>query len=235
METTKLRPSGKPMVPEHWKAEENRLGKLLLRFRKRNQWAGQTAEDWAKACPELWPSGIKIANSVWTNLETGKSKVPALVTFEALGRMNELLASDHRGRMGGTKLRKRVYEAEPITGDDGRVWTHHDFIDLYLGKAALPEAYASSEPEVEPELSSEEAAEACERITLSFREYLAHSGLNHRAAIARVVAALGESLKPSERDQAEEVLLGLRSLGSQHSALIRSLLAALTETYRRVC
>jgi hypothetical protein len=211
-------------VPDHWNFEENRLGQLLLRFRKRNGWAGQTAEDWAAVCPELWP--VRIGNSVWTNIETGRSRVPALVTFEALGQMNALLASDYRGRIPPGLLRQRVYDAEPIVGDDGRPWNHHDFIDLYLNQIELPEAYKGADGS-ERSMSAEDAAEATEHIRLGFREFLKSCHLRPQAAMNLVLQAAGPLSSEDERT-AESVLFGLSGLTPGQRELIQSLLSALS-------
>jgi hypothetical protein len=220
-----LRPSGRPPVPDHWKRDENRLGKLLKRFRARNDWAGQTTEDWARACPELWP--VRIGNSVWTNIETGKSKIPSLSTFEALGIMNELLAGLDRGHITDRLLRKRVYEAEPITGDDGRVWTRHDFFDLYINKTELPTEYQDWTEPARP-MTAKEAADATECIRLAFRDRVRDCGCRPQELLSELLALLGP-LEPSRAAAVEGAVFGMADLDAADTPLIQKALAATGE------
>lgn len=224
MDPKQLRANGRNAAPAHWNTEENRLGRLLLKFRKRNGWAGQTAEDWAKTCPDLWP--VRIANSVWTNLETGKAKIPSLSTFEALGIMNELLDGHDRGHIPQLILRSRVYDAEPIRGDDGKVWSRHDFFDLYINKLQIPAAYDS--PPVSKDMTQADAADASEVIRESFRQFLGDSGMGPIAAVGRIIGSIGP-LSGADRATAEEALLGLTTLSPAHQKLIAALLDALKE------
>lgn len=118
-------------VSERLLRARQRFGRMLVNWRKRQGWSGQTWEDWAIACPDVLP--VKLLNSVVTGLELGRNEKTAPITFVALGLANQLLAKEDRGTIRDRVLRDRVYQAQPIRHEDGEPWDGADFFAAFTG------------------------------------------------------------------------------------------------------
>lgn len=203
-----------------WAQARKRFGFMLKAWRAKNGWAGQTAEDWQKSCPDLLP--FKILNSVWTGLELARNERTAPATFKALGDVNQALSRLDRGVIPDRKLRERVDGAEPIRHTDGTPWTHVDFYRAFWGELEIPADLQESEPMTEAE------AEAWSETWRSeFRRVQLRRNLRPRDALAQL---LGEMLPapPTQKIAAlEDLAFGFACLTPQDKDLMALAKAAL--------
>ncbi|MEO1001475.1 MAG: hypothetical protein AAFX65_00010 [Cyanobacteria bacterium J06638_7] len=133
--------------------------------------------------------------------------------------MNKLLASDYRGHIPPGRLFDRVHGAEPIRGDDGRVWTHREFIDLHMNYIELPTAYRTLEY---PEMDAREAEELNAKVLDTFRSYLKRCGVRPSAGMEWVLESMGD-LSYQEAALVEDALLGAQPLTPDQQDLLRRL------------
>lgn len=203
-----------------WAEARRRFGQMLKRWRSLNGWAGQTAEDWQRSCPELLP--FKIVNSVWTGLEIGRNERTAPATFRALGDLNIALTRTDRGVIRDRRLRDRVDTAQPIRHPDGRPWDHIDFYAAFWGEREIPEHLR------EPENMSPEEAEAwAEAWRAEFRRVQLRRSLRPRDAFQQV---LREMSPPPSNDQValmEDLAFGFAGIPPEEQQLITSAQSAL--------
>lgn len=203
-----------------WKEARKRFGAMLRAWRTRNGWAGQTAEDWQRSCPELLP--FKILNSVWTGLELAKNERTAPATFKALGDVNQALASSDRGVITDRKLRDRIDAAEPIRHADGTPWDHTDFYRAFWGEIEIPEDL--SEPEL---MTEEQAQEWAEGWRTEFRRIQLRRGLRPRDALARVLREMSPPPTQAQTELLEDLAFGFSPIPPEEHRLIAAVQAAL--------
>lgn len=188
-----------------WAEARKKFGYMLKAWRTQNGWAGQTAEDWQRSCPELLP--FKILNSVWTGLELARNERTAPATFRALGDVNQALTRADRGVIRDRKLRDRVDGAKPICHPDGTAWDHVDFYRAFWGELEIPAELQ------EPDEISEADAEAwSENWRAEFRRIQLRRALRPRDALTQL---LGEMVPPPGQAQIgllEDLAFGFSSL-----------------------
>lgn len=114
------------------------FGRFLRNWRKANGWVVTTPQDWAKACPELIPPGLRVSSGQWTNLENAQVKQAQPSTFLQLAALNQALASKQRGRISDGLLKERIAAAKPITRADGSPWGPEDWFACYIGNLQGP-------------------------------------------------------------------------------------------------
>ena len=182
------------------------FGRMILRWRKRQGWAGQTWEDWARACPDLLP--VPVLNSVITGLELGRGEKTAPTTFVGLGIANQALAQKDRGTIRDRVLHDRIYGAEPIRHEDGEPWDAADFFACFTGLLAVPTGLSSDAVE----LTSETSEEASEALRKRFRALTASSEMAPRQALD-FMFKLQTRIPADSRRRLEEVLFGFGNLG----------------------
>jgi hypothetical protein len=203
-----------------WTQARKRFGFMLKAWRTQNGWAGQTAEDWQRACPELLP--FKILNSVWTGLEFGRNERTAPATFKALGDVNQALASKDRGVITDRKLRDRVDAAEPIRHPDGTPWDHTDFYRAFWGEIEIPESLR------EPAAMTPEQAESwSEAWRAEFRGAQLRRGLRPRDALSRVLAEMSPPPSRAQTELMEDLAFGFSAIPPDEQSLMANAQAAL--------
>lgn len=114
------------------------FGHFLRNWRKANGWVITTPQDWAKACPELIPPGLRVSSGQWANLENAQIKQAQPSTFLQLAALNQALSSSRRGRISDPLLRERVQAAKPVLHDDGSAWGPQDWFACYIGNLEGP-------------------------------------------------------------------------------------------------
>ncbi len=142
-------PDSRPVTERELELQNarRRFGRFLRRWRGSASWSGATAENWASACPdlfpELWPTlgRNRIGRGQWSELETGRSAKPHPVTFLQLEELNAALASDDRGVIADRALRDLVDAAQPILHESGEPWRAPDFFACWLGQLEPPEQW----------------------------------------------------------------------------------------------
>jgi len=55
-------------------AARETFGHFLRNWRKANGWVITTPQDWARACPEIIPPGLRVSSGQWANLENAQIK-----------------------------------------------------------------------------------------------------------------------------------------------------------------
>lgn len=114
------------------------FGRFLRNWRKANGWVITTPQDWAKACPELIPPGLRVSSGQWANLENAQIKQAQPSTFLQLAALNQALASKQRGRISDALLKERVAAAKPVLRADGTPWGPEDWFACYIGNLQGP-------------------------------------------------------------------------------------------------
>lgn len=188
-------------VSEELDAAAVAFGHNLRRWRLRNGWSQNTAQDWAQSI------GIPaVFNSQWSQLETARLRGPKPLLFRALGILNQLLAAQHYGTFTDRALMDRVKQAEPIRHEDGRPWDGPDFYGSFMGQLAWPEV-----PELLPDISDAEAEEHSAAFRAALHDASKAAGIPLGAAISAVL-----ELAPSDAQaRAAEVLMGASWSGAE--------------------
>jgi len=114
------------------------FGYFLRNWRKANGWVITTPQDWASACPEIIPPGLRVSSGQWANLENAQIKQAQPSTFLQLAALNQALASDNRGRISDGLLKERVASGKPICRPDGTPWGPEDWFACYIGNLEGP-------------------------------------------------------------------------------------------------
>ena len=127
------------------------FGHFLRNWRKANGWVITTPQDWAKACPELIPPGLRVSSGQWANLENAQIKQAQPSTFLQLAALNQALASKQRGRISDGLLKERVTGAKPVLREDDTPWGPEDWFACYIGNLQGPaELWPGQEGEEPP-------------------------------------------------------------------------------------
>lgn len=205
---------------QEWAEARRRFGYMLKEWRRQNGWAGQTAEDWQRECPDLLP--FKILNSVWTGLEMARNERTAPVTFRALGDVNMALSRTDRGVIADRKLRDRVDAAQPIRHPDGRPWDHCDFYRAFWGELDPPEELREPEP-----MTDEQAQEWAEAWRAEFRRVQLKRGLRPRDALSKVLREMSPPPSQAQTELLEDMAFGFSPIPPDEHGLISAVQAAL--------
>ncbi len=119
-------------------AARETFGRFLRNWRKANGWVITTPQDWARACPEIIPPGLRVSSGQWANLENAQIKQAQPSTFLQLAALNQALASKQRGRISDGLLKERVAAAKPVLREDGTPWGPEDWFACYIGNLQGP-------------------------------------------------------------------------------------------------
>jgi transcriptional regulator with XRE-family HTH domain len=194
-----------PTVSQELDAAGVAFGQNLRRWRLRNGWSQNTAQDWAQSI------GVPaVFNSQWSQLETARLRGPKPLLFRALGILNSLLAAQEYGSFTDRALMDRVKQAEPICHPDGKPWTGPDFYAAFMGQLAWPEM-----PDPLPEISDAEAQE----ISSQFRQLVRAAGGVDGADIGMVLSTVIGLAPPEAQARTAEVLMGGSWTGAELMAL----------------
>lgn len=190
------------MTPlQRWASARESFARMLINWRRINGWSGQTAEDWATACPDILP--VKLYNSVWTGLEKARNEKTNPQTFLALGLLNLAIAERNYGKISDRRLSERVKAAVPITDDDGSAWGPTEFFAAFMGEISIPERF------LKREFSAAEAKE------LSAKWRAAFQAEKVRRRISKPLAAYHDlmdgvaGMDDEQETRWQEVLFGL--------------------------
>jgi transcriptional regulator with XRE-family HTH domain len=112
------------------------FGRMLRRWRELNSWTQYTGYKWAKE------AGFQVmAPSTLSVFENGLAPKPRPESFFALAEINRRLAVRDFSGVHSRELLVLIRAAQPLTGDDGKVWGPADFWSCHLGLVAVPSAY----------------------------------------------------------------------------------------------
>ena len=114
------------------------FGRFLRNWRRANGWVITTPQDWARACPELFPAGLRVSSGQWANLENAQIKQAQPSTFLQLAALNQALAGRQRGLISDALLKERVAAARPVLHADGTPWGPQDWFASYIGNLEGP-------------------------------------------------------------------------------------------------
>ena len=185
---------------QRWGKAREDFAKMLLNWRRINGWAGQTAEDWATACPDVLP--VKIYNSVWTGLEKARNEKTNPQTFLALGLLNLAIAEQRWGKIRDRRLSERVKGAVPITDEAGTPWGPTEFFAAFMGEISIPERF------LRQEFTASEAKDLSAQWRAEFQAEMVRRGLPPLTAYRSLMeGAAGMDADREARWQ--EVLFGL--------------------------
>ena len=133
-----------------WQDESRRaFGKMLLNWRRRNGWTQYTACEWGT---EAEFEVISYGNL--SVIEQGKAGELRQKAFFQLEELNRRLDDGPR-KLEGVKtqrLKDQLKDAEPLRGDDGKLWDAVDFWSCYIGYVPVPKAYqkrSGADPDAE--------------------------------------------------------------------------------------
>ena len=179
-----------------------RFGRFLRRWRESCGWSGATPENWAIACPELfpdYPAGMgraRLGRGQISELETGRSEKPHPITFLQLEALNLALMSEGRGVITDRRLRDQVDAGIPITHEDGRPWRAPDFFACWLGQLEPPAQWI---PEVVP-LADVDAEETTARLRGAWLATVDDLGLGRSAGLRLLLRESGPLTEEVEED-----------------------------------
>lgn len=110
-----------------------RFGRTIKLWRLRGSWRQDTLHEWGKA------AGFScVTDAVFNKLERGMTEQPLPLTFIQLGIANERLAKQDYGAIADKRLRELVQAQEPLTDEDGTIWTAVDFFSCFCGLKEPP-------------------------------------------------------------------------------------------------
>ena len=127
-----------PDLHEQLAQARETFGRFLRNWRKANGWVVTTPQDWARACPELIPPGLRVSSGQWANLENAQIKQAQPSTFLQLAALNQALAGKQRGRISDAVLKERIAGAKPVLRSDGSPWGPEDWFACYIGNLEGP-------------------------------------------------------------------------------------------------
>ena len=114
------------------------FGKMLLNWRKQNNWTQYTAGRWSKQC-----NFEMISYGNLSVIEQGKAGELRQKTFFQLEELNRRLNDKDKNLedIETQDLRNLIKNAKPLVGDDDKIWDAIDFWSCYIGHKAVPKAY----------------------------------------------------------------------------------------------
>jgi len=169
-----------------WQEESRKaFGRLLHNWRRRNGWTQYTACEWgAEAKFEV------ISYGNLSVIEQGKAGELRQKAFFQLEELNRRLAEKDWGPVKSQRLKDQLKEAEPLRGDDDKLWDAVDFWSCYIGYVAVPRAYQSAPA---PTLTSKRVEELCRKWRQHVRRVIKAGGLD-------VTQGLGQLVKSAPKE-----------------------------------
>ena len=163
-----------------WQDESRRsFGKMLLNWRRRNGWTQYTACEWG--------TGAEFEVISYGNLsviEQGKAGELRQKAFFQLEELNRRLAEKDWGPVKSQRLKDQLKEAEPLRGDDDKLWDAVDFWSCYIGYAPVPRSYQAAPA---PTLTPKRAEEICQKWRQHVRRVIKEGGLDVTQALEQLV------------------------------------------------
>ena len=163
-----------------WQDESRRaFGKMLLNWRRRNGWTQYTACEWGT---EADFEVISYGNL--SVIEQGKAGELRQKAFFQLEELNRRLAEKDWGPLKSQRLKDQLKDAEPLHGDDGKLWDAVDFWSCYIGYVPVPKAFQAAPA---PTLPSKRAEEICQKWRQHVRRVIKEGGLDVTQALEQLV------------------------------------------------
>ena len=163
-----------------WQQESRRaFGKMLLNWRRRNGWTQYTACEWGT---EAEFEVISYGNL--SVIEQGKAGELRQKAFFQLEELNRRLAEKDWGPIKSQRLKDQLKEAEPLRGDDDKLWDAVDFWSCYIGYAPVPRSYQAAPA---PTLTPKRAEEICQKWRQHVRRVIKEGGLDVTQALEQLV------------------------------------------------
>jgi hypothetical protein len=184
---------------KRWEEARESFAQMLRNWRHVNGWSGQTAEDWAAACPDVLP--VKLYNSVITGLEKARNEKTNPQTFLALGLLNLAIAERNWGTIRDRRLADRVKAAEPITDEAGAAWGPTEFFAAFMGEIPIPQRF------LKREATDAEAKGLSARLRATFQKERTRRGIAKLVAAYDDMMEYVEGLSDEQETRWQEVLL----------------------------
>jgi len=163
-----------------WQDESRRaFGKMLLNWRRRNGWTQYTACEWGT---EAEFEVISYGNL--SVIEQGKAGELRQKAFFQLEELNRRLAEKDWGPVKSQRLTDQLKEAEPLRGDDDKLWDAVDFWSCYIGYAPVPRSYQAAPA---PTLTPKRAEEIFQKWRHHVRRVIKEGGLDVTQALEQLV------------------------------------------------
>ena len=163
-----------------WQDESRRaFGKMLLNWRRRNGWTQYTVCEWgAEANFEV------ISYGNLSVIEQGKAGELRQKAFFQLEELNRRLADKDWGTVQSQRIKEQLKDAEPLLGDDGKLWDTVDFWSCYIGYLPVPKAYQSTPA---PTVTAKRAEELCKKWRQHVRRVIKERGFDVTEALEQLV------------------------------------------------
>ena len=175
------------------------FGRFLRNWRKANGWVITTPQDWARACPDIIPPGLRVSSGQWANLENAQIKQAQPSTFLQLAALNQALASKQRGRISDALLKERVASGQPVCRPDGTPWGPEDWFACYIGNLEGP-------AELWPQGGDEQAPLQLEPLKQHYLALVVAHGLRPVTALVQLLGC-GKDLSTEQQLEIEGALL----------------------------
>jgi hypothetical protein len=175
------------------------FGRFLRNWRKANGWVITTPQDWARACPEIIPAGLRVSSGQWANLENAQIKQAQPSTFLQLAALNQALASEQRGSISDGLLKERVSSGQPVRRPDGTPWGPEDWFACYIGNLEGP-------AELWPQPGDDEPALQLELLKQRYLGLVQHHRLRPVTALVQLLSS-GKGLSTALQLEIEGALL----------------------------
>lgn len=192
------------------------FGRFLRNWRKANGWVITTPQDWAKACPDIIPPGLRVSSGQWANLENAQIKQAQPSTFLQLAALNQALASKQRGRISDGLLKERVAAAKPVLRDDGNPWGPEDWFACYIGNLKGP-------AELWPKDSDEADGAGIEQLKQRYLDLVEKHKLRPITAMVQLLGS-SRSLNTQQQLEIEGALLQDEPISSETLPVLQLLL-----------
>jgi len=192
------------------------FGRFLRNWRKANGWVITTPQDWASACPEIIPPGLRVSSGQWANLENAQIKQAQPSTFLQLAALNQALAQEKRGSISDGLLKERVASGKPICRPDGTPWGPEDWFACYIGNLQGP-------AELWPQLGEDDPGLQLDALRQRYLGLVKSHGLRPVTALVQLLSS-GKRLSTEQQLQIEGALLQNEPISAEHLPLLQRLL-----------
>jgi len=163
-----------------WQDESRRaFGKMLLNWRRRNGWTQYTACEWGT---EADFEVISYGNL--SVIEQGKAGELRQKAFFQLEELNRRLAEKDWGPLKSQRLKDQLKDAEPLHGDDGKLWDAVDFWSCYIGYVPVPRSFQAAPA---PTLTPKRAEEICQKWRQHVRRVIKEGGLDVTQTLEQLI------------------------------------------------
>jgi hypothetical protein len=164
-----------------WQDESRRaFGKMLLNWRRRNGWTQYTACEWGT---EAKFEVISYGNL--SVIEQGKAGELRQKAFFQLEELNRRLAEKDLGSVTTQRLKDQLKDAEPLRGDDGKLWDAVDFWKCYIGYEPVPKLYQVTSA---PAMTPKQSEEVCRSMRKRVRQVIKEGEYDVSQAIEELIA-----------------------------------------------